>query len=147
MEKQFVTYDIAKTLKELGFNEPCFGFYDDTRELNCGFSGSKGYIYSTFTHNVRKTIVIAPLWQQVIDWLREKHYIDIKVYIKSVSNGDIPIYEFSIYFFAEHPDKKWYNESLDYNSQGNCGTGNSFKYLDVREQAILKAIEIIKEKI
>ena len=27
MEEIFVTYEIALELKELGFNEPCFGFY------------------------------------------------------------------------------------------------------------------------
>jgi hypothetical protein len=27
MEKEFVTYNQALKLKELGFNEPCFGIY------------------------------------------------------------------------------------------------------------------------
>lgn len=29
MQEQFVTYEIALKLKELGFNEPCFAYYDE----------------------------------------------------------------------------------------------------------------------
>jgi len=33
MEKQFVTYEIALKLKELGFNELCFGYFNGDKEL------------------------------------------------------------------------------------------------------------------
>jgi hypothetical protein len=29
MKNEFVPYDIALAMKELGFDEPCFGFYND----------------------------------------------------------------------------------------------------------------------
>ena len=38
MEKEFVTYEIALELKQLGFDEPCFGYYVDgeLRGINLG---------------------------------------------------------------------------------------------------------------
>jgi hypothetical protein len=32
MEKEFISYEIALKLKELGFDEPCFDFYDNNQE-------------------------------------------------------------------------------------------------------------------
>jgi len=66
MEKEFIPYDIALELKELGFDEPCFGYYNmvnhsgkfqlDTRILE----NSDDYIE-------------APLYQQCWRWFREKY--------------------------------------------------------------------------
>ena len=32
MKEQFVTYEIALKLKELGFDKPCFGYYRPMKE-------------------------------------------------------------------------------------------------------------------
>ena len=29
MEKEFVPYELALRMKALGFDEPCFGYYDE----------------------------------------------------------------------------------------------------------------------
>jgi hypothetical protein len=34
MEKEFVPYEIAVELKELGFDESCFGYYEPNKNLN-----------------------------------------------------------------------------------------------------------------
>jgi hypothetical protein len=63
MEKQFVTYEIAVKLKELGFDERCFG----------AFLRGKYYpfdITHRFFGEPQHDIVLAPLWQQAIDWCR-----------------------------------------------------------------------------
>ena len=70
MEKEFVPYQQALELKELGFDEPCFGkFYHNHLEiggswLNSEFNKDKkdGNIFTS-----------APLYQQVFKWFREKH--------------------------------------------------------------------------
>lgn len=62
MEKEFVPYDSALRLKNLGFDEPCFGFYyDDGGELQIkeGNHFLIGYLN-------------APLYQQAFRWFREK---------------------------------------------------------------------------
>ena len=150
MKSQFVTYEIAKSLKELEFDEPCLAGYEN---FDCGIqlhipagkhsSVSKIPFYKNYSKQ-NTHIVKAPLWQQVIDWFREKYEVDINIYIKKVSNGNIAIYVFSIFFIAEHPDKKWYNESLDYDSQKE--NVDFVRYSTAREQAILKAIELVSKK-
>lgn len=69
MKNLFIPYEQAMTLKELGFDEPCFG---------CCFHNNKNVVeYNSdgvpFNHNNRKTRISAPLYQQAFDWLREKH--------------------------------------------------------------------------
>ena len=74
MEKEFVPYDLALELKELGFKEECLGFYvpllDGTQEFELMKFESQG-----------KKVVLAPLWQQAFRFFREKyglHYIICK---------------------------------------------------------------------
>jgi hypothetical protein len=70
MEKEFVPYQQALELNELGFDEPCFGkFYHNHLEiggswLNSEFNKDKkdGNIFTS-----------APLYQQVFRWFREKY--------------------------------------------------------------------------
>ena len=62
MEKEFVPYEIALKLKELGFDKPCLG------------------VYYTKDGHVRKCegdeIGDAPLYQQVFRWFREEYNIN-----------------------------------------------------------------------
>lgn len=66
METQFVPYELAVKLKELGFNEKCFsvydtmGFHQDEREMNI----------------LLLDYIKAPLWQQAFDWFRVYHGLD-----------------------------------------------------------------------
>ena len=61
MNKEFIPYEQALALKELGFDEPCFGMYytkdGDIRKLDINEIGD------------------APLYQQAFRWFREKHNI------------------------------------------------------------------------
>jgi hypothetical protein len=57
MEKEFVPYQQALELKELGFDEPCLMYYTDNGELY------KSNLYG----------ISAPLYQQVFRWFREKY--------------------------------------------------------------------------
>lgn len=70
MNKEFVSYDQALKLKELGFDEPCFGYYNNLGNYvedygktnsNCNKLGMYGK-YCT-----------APLYSQIFRWFREKH--------------------------------------------------------------------------
>jgi hypothetical protein len=70
MNKEFVPYEQAISLKELEFDEKCFSFYDSDRELY----ESEGYYKKGY--NVSDEEVIAPLYQQAFRWFREKHNIE-----------------------------------------------------------------------
>jgi len=62
MEKEFINYTEALALRELGFDEPCFG------------------VYYTKDGDVRKCgsneIGDAPLYQQAFRWFREKYKLN-----------------------------------------------------------------------
>lgn len=73
MKKLFVSYEIAKLLKEKGFNESCIAYYETKVTLNF-LDTHFGAIIPT---NKDGFGVDAPLFQQVIDWFREKHNIRI----------------------------------------------------------------------
>jgi hypothetical protein len=86
MEKEFVPYQQALELKELGFDEPCFGYYvnNELRGINLGIEelGGKEPYYQRFDFhtisnhdidNPNKIVVTAPLYQQAFRWFREKH--------------------------------------------------------------------------
>jgi hypothetical protein len=74
MEKEFLPYEIALELKELGFDEPCYkGYTEDYKEL-ISFS-------NTHTNTSVKTTLptkpfTTPLYQQVFRWFREKHNLN-----------------------------------------------------------------------
>jgi len=57
--KDFIPYKESIVVKELGFDEPCFGFYDDNNKPVGGNYPCDG-------------INSAPLYQQVFDWFDEK---------------------------------------------------------------------------
>ena len=87
MKEQFVTYEIALALKELGFDEPCFAtYYGGNNELH-GFpladmggelivdtleDPATTFKYAWQNNKVHKYVICAPLWQQVIDWCDSK---------------------------------------------------------------------------
>lgn len=66
MEKQFIPYELALELKELGFDEKCFGCYNMDNKLWCE-NPVNGIDY------IPEDNILAPLWQQAFDWFREKH--------------------------------------------------------------------------
>lgn len=62
MKNQFVPYELSFKLNELGFDEECFGFYDNKNKYLIQLHSSKD-----------KNSILAPLFQQVFDWFREKY--------------------------------------------------------------------------
>jgi hypothetical protein len=76
MEKEFVPYELALELKELGFDEPCVGYY----HLNEGYT--KGYAFCYFNEPKRyesDSAVLTPTFSQAFRWFREKHALCIVI--------------------------------------------------------------------
>ena len=75
MQEQFVTYEIALSLKELGFDEECFGYYSeqyDKTKILCL------YQEEDYFDEIR---LEAPLWQQAVTFFRDTY--DIWIFIES----------------------------------------------------------------
>jgi hypothetical protein len=75
MEKEFIPYEQALALKELGFDEPCIGYatieYKDVVHCGISFKIHKETDLPTKPFGV-------PLYQQVFRWFREKYRLDGK---------------------------------------------------------------------
>lgn len=65
--EDFVNFEIAKKLKEKGFDEACYNYYEPLKhclsELKTQFTNKEGEYYG---------IITAPTISQVLKWLREK---------------------------------------------------------------------------
>lgn len=116
MKNEFVSYEIASELKELGFNEPCFATYQyPSKDLVRVDADSEGVRNSNF---VRFTS--APLYQQVFTWFREKYGVHA--------------------FPKKFDEKTWWVEWGDWNSS-ICET-----YKEAELTCLQKMIEIVKNE-
>jgi hypothetical protein len=93
MEKEFVTIDLALRMKQLGFNEPCFGVYP----LNGG-----DVILCGSTERMRPKVenILAPTWQSAFDWFGEKYQLYASVVVDQTS---YPKYAYEISRFIGNP--------------------------------------------
>lgn len=69
MKTEFIPYEQAKALKEIGFDELCFGLYNPVKELcypNLNYLEWKSF----FDQNNQRDIVKAPTYNQVYNWVR-----------------------------------------------------------------------------
>jgi len=64
-QQEFIPYEQALELKELGFDEPCFGWFTNSY-LRIG-----GVVENKHVQGEDETL--APLYQQAFRWFREKH--------------------------------------------------------------------------
>lgn len=87
MEELFVPYDLALKLKEKGFDLDCLGFYGDDGKLYFDQP------VSNFCDGINPLYTVAPLFQQVIDWFREKH--DIYVFVAPFVNYNVKNLQFT----------------------------------------------------
>lgn len=76
MQKYFVSYAQAVVLKELGFDEPCFGFYSTLYDLMIMKTNG---VKSLFDSEC-----LAPLKAQVFEWFREKHNLASFIWYNSL---------------------------------------------------------------
>ncbi len=83
MKKEFVPYEQSLQLKELGFDEPCFGryYYKESYPMLNPNSGETELVFE-FGQYIKQTeiTILAPLYQQAFTWFREKHQLSSWVY-------------------------------------------------------------------
>jgi hypothetical protein len=115
MKKEFVTYEQALALKELGFDRTCLASYAD-----------KIFYLATHRNNLsNKTFIAAPLKQQVFRWFREKYEL-----IVSIRHNKFP----------EMSGKQYYYEYEYKNSYERYVT-----YEEAENACIDKLIELVKQ--
>ena len=125
MEKEFIPYEQALALKELGFDEECFSFYNTTEMLI-----SSEFLWKNSYSNGAD--IVAPLYQQAFRWFREKYDLQYNI----VWNK---FYDKTPYQYEVRPT--WRNEPLrPYGTSGMCST-----YEEAELECLKKLIEIVKK--
>jgi len=106
-----VKFEIAKLLKEKGFDENCSDYYTQTGNLNSdgwgdiiyeqGFGSGEPdrmlkFNYSDFNKHQKETCFLCPTIAEVVMWLYEKHGIWITV-LQMLHNGETVTWYASYY--------------------------------------------------
>jgi hypothetical protein len=75
MKQEFVPYEQALKLKQLGFDEPCLSIYDKDSVLQRSLL-EYPIINSKNGFHEHWNIITAPLYQQAFRWFRDKNLSD-----------------------------------------------------------------------
>jgi hypothetical protein len=96
MKKEFIPYELALELKQLRFDEPCFGSYVKLTETQITFFMNDVVSEIDRETPLHKSLITkAPLYQQAFRWFREKYNIDSFVK-REYENAKVVGYYFGI---------------------------------------------------
>jgi hypothetical protein len=138
MKKEFIKYEQALALKELGFDEPCFGRWIEPTELS--ISAPKDDEYCQKQHEFSWT-ALAPLYQQAFRWFREKHNLYSEINLDSYKEP------YSLKVTIKHLDNT--NTFVDkeyYPYSNGIGDIDNKKYEEAEQACLDKLIEIVKHE-
>ncbi len=77
MKDLFSPYELAVLLNEKGFNEECLAVYSSNGKFQ--IVTGRMMVSTNNTDAKKVNFITAPLWQQITDWLRDKHKIIIVI--------------------------------------------------------------------
>jgi hypothetical protein len=121
----FVPHEPSLALKELGFDEPCFGYYDASNLEKYEFIIQNNVKNSDFIFGMT-----APLYQQAFRWFREKYKLASHI--------------------AAYWQHDWNNYSYQYHFVEDKTEWNGIEHYKTYEEAELAClknlIEIVKQQ-
>lgn len=97
MKKEFVPFELALKLKQLGFDEPCLAYWDDDKVFNL----NEEYLKGT---DMDSTWLTAPTFSQAFRWFRNQGFF------VSFSTHDYNIHDF--YIKWSMPESTTLSESI-----------------------------------
>lgn len=133
MKKEFIPYEQALALKELEFDEPCFGYYSFGDELRMEI---------TYIQMISDGCCLAPTFSQAFSWFREKHGLYHYILPEFYKNG----INFNWQIFWYLPKEKWTDYRI---TDGTMLYGDNGEYPtqeDAEQACLIKLIEIVKNK-
>jgi len=130
MNKEFIPYEQALELKELGFDELCIAYYDQWVDTN---NEVKQMFRVGEIKGVFENITPAPLYQQAFRWFREKYNLFgcIDLQVCTPSHWFIRIDKIEINDYLYHSEDK----DIRFNT-----------YEEAELACLIKLIEIVKNK-
>lgn len=129
MNKEFIPYEEALALKELGFDEECLFRYtaqEDLTNKGCYDNSSPSDAMLT-AYEIHESHILAPLYQQAFRWFREEHNLHSLIMPKITPSNTI------VYYLYEGKVK---------NNWENCFE----TYEEAELECLRKLIEIVKTK-
>ena len=126
MEKEFIPYEQALALKELGFDGRCFLDYDN-----------KGNI----TNKWSVALTPAPTFSQAFRWFREKY--ELSCSIDLIDNSRHYYFEYTI---CDSKDRDYNDEDCFDSCKRIYDFERYNSYEDAELECLKKLIEIIKNK-
>lgn len=96
--EDYVSYEVAKLLKEKGFDEYCDSIYILE---NGDYRHSKINVPCRNSNNYKPTIIVRPTHQMVMKWLREVH----NMYINICASGGSLGWWYHIWAIPTHENK------------------------------------------
>ena len=139
MEKDFIPYEQALTLKELGFDEPCCAnMFDYSKpNANTNMPNRIRYFGADYSENFNKEydfgvvgykdiFVSIPLYQQAFRWFREKCNL--------------------LSFIHSHPIWKSDNIYFEFVIESDMSYSGYKSYEEAELECLKKLIEIVKNK-
>ena len=136
MFKEFIPYEQALALKELGFDEECLGTYyeeDKTFYLN-GVLYSNSYFTKAQELISEHPQITTPLYQQAFRWFREKYNTLATIY----SNASGYLYEWHDAIGGTH--RGW----SEYEGPNDGGVWDTYEEAELA--CLRKLIEIVKQR-
>jgi hypothetical protein len=104
MNKEFISYEQALALKELGFDEPCLGNY----RLPTNRLITEWEIKNTPEHTLG---ISAPLYQQAFRWFRKRH--NFQSSIEATKDQHRFELGFNYFIWNTKTGKEWHTEPKD----------------------------------
>jgi hypothetical protein len=140
MEKEFVTYELALKLKQLGFDEPCLAYWDNDKLFVIDRNSERIQKNSNYK-DIFEGIISAPLFSQAFRWFREKYglYSWIQLhngYINDSFYSKLPI-TFSI--MDRKTGNKYYERDIQHNYLYKTNE-------EAELECLKKLIEIVEQK-
>jgi hypothetical protein len=143
MEKEFVPYEESLELKELGFDEECFAWYAETKNLQISPDVYKKWTSKPCNNSniiivFNSDCVTAPLYQQAFRFFREEY--NLRGFIGFRPN--VKMFAYHIYDMSlsglEYAKQRTMEE---FNKDPKVGT-----YEEAELGCLIKLIEIVKNK-
>jgi hypothetical protein len=141
MTKEFIPYEQAVELKEIGFCEECFGCYQlaEFRDYRVGLEVDNKIVLNTlngYRNYDNENQIPAPLYQQAFRWFREKYRLYSAVNVDQTME---PKFAYCISEYCSNALTYGWN-TIVFNSD------LYYTYEEAELECLKKLIEIVKNK-
>jgi hypothetical protein len=149
MNKEFIPYNLALDLKELGFDEPCFAVYENKKWQLVESKNSMSYELC-----LKTDVFPAPTFSQCFRWFREKYNLVHEISWSKYKGG--ASFDYDIFSLVLPTDDELGNEDDIYIEKPmetyDSLAGKSFRdresdsFEEAELACLVKLIEIVKKK-